>query len=134
VLAEAAAAAVFTLAPMDAGSAVTDCKAAFQCAVYIFFGMPNINNTNTTTSATTEINSLHREQYAHIMKTQRQMEALGAEVYARCFGLAAGAVTCSLRALPRFELTSVADIKVLWEIGMLTPGDTQQLRRMMLNR
>ena len=119
---------------MDVGTAVRDSKAAFQSAVYIFFGMPNINNTNTTTSATTEINSLHREQYAHIMNTQRHMEGLGAEVYARCFGLEPGEVVCSLRALPRFELTSVADIKVLSEINMLTPSDVQQLRKMMLNR
>jgi len=102
--------------------------------VYIFFGMPNINNTNTTTSATTEINSLHREQYAHIMNTQRHLEVLGADAYAQCFGVTRSDVSCTLKAMPRFEITTVADIKMLSEINMLTPSDVQLLRKMILNR
>jgi len=122
------------LGTMDIGTSVRDNKTSFQSAVYIFFGMPNINNTNTAAAATSAIEGLHREQYAYIMTTKRHMETLGAEAYARSFGVDIDNVACTLKAMPRFEVTSVADIKILWEIGMLVPGDMKRLRTMILDK
>jgi len=113
------------------GTAAREAKIQFQEAVYTFFALPNINKSRDE-AARRGASVLHREQYSNIMYLQTVLERLGETAYAQCFG--ARRVRFALRALPRFEITSVDDIKVLCEIEMLTTEDKAHLRRMIMNR
>ena len=116
---------------MDTGTAVREAKVEFQEAVYTFFGLPNINRAREE-AARRGATVLHREQYSNILYMQTVLERLGEAAYAQCFG--ARAVRFTLRALPRFEITSVDDIKVLCDVGLLTAEDKAHLRRTIMNR
>lgn len=120
------------LAPMDVGTAAADAKKDFQQAVYVFFGLPNIHHQQATTVR--GVPDIHREQYSNILYMQSVLERLGETAYALCFGAEKTAVCFRMRAQPRFEIACVEDIKVLWEIQMLTPADLAHLRRTILNR
>ena len=122
---------VVELSAMDPGNAIQEAKVEFQEAVYTFFSLPNINKSREE-AARRGSTVLHREQYSNIMYMQTVLERLGEAAYAQCFG--ARKVRFALRALPRFEITSVDDIKVLCEIDMLTTEDKAHLRRMIMNR
>ena len=122
---------VTELGAMDTGTAMREAKVEFQEAVYTFFSLPNINKSREE-AARRGASVLHREQYSNIMYMQTVLERLGEAAYARCFG--ARNVRFALRALPRFEITSVDDIKVLCEIEMLTAEDKAHLRRTIMNR
>ena len=61
---------------------------------------------------------------------QNTLERLGESVYAQSICLEADDVVFKLRALPRFDITCVDDIKTLCEIQMLTPA----LRKTIMNR
>ena len=122
---------VVELGAMDTGNAMHEAKVEFQEAVYTFFALPNINKSREE-AARHGASALHREQYSNIMYMQAVLERLGEAAYAQCFG--ARRVRFALRALPRFEITSVDDIKVLCEIDMLTEEDKTHLRRRIMNR
>ena len=116
------------------GTQVADAKTSFQKAVYVFFGLPNINHIQDEQSKTRSTPSMHREQYSNILHVQNTLERLGESVYARSFGLQADDVVFKLRALPRFDITSVDDIKTLCDIQMLTPADMNHLRKTIMNQ
>ena len=121
------------LSTMDTGTAMRDAKTEFQEAVYTYFGLSNINR-QLDEAGRRGATSIHREQYSNILYMQTVLERLGEAAYAQCFGVKAHSVRFTLRALPRFEIASVDDIKTLAEIGMLSPADMAHLRLTILNR
>ena len=124
---------VHELSTMETGSAMREAKTEFQDAVYVYFGLPNINR-QAEEAGRRGAATIHREQYSNILYMQTLLERLGETAYAHCFGVKTSTVRFTLRALPRFEITSVEDIKILAEIGMLTPADMAHLRKTILNR
>jgi hypothetical protein len=122
------------LGSLPTSALAQEAKTSFQKAVYVFFGLPNINHIQDEQSKTRSTPSMHREQYSNILHVQNTLERLGESVYARSFGLEADDVVFKLRALPRFDITSVDDIKTLCDIQMLTPADMNHLRKTIMNQ
>jgi len=122
------------LGSLPTSALAQEAKTSFQKAVYVFFGLPNINHIQDEQSKTRSTPSMHREQYSNILHVQNTLERLGESVYARSFGLEADDVVFRLRAMPRFDITSVDDIKTLCDIQMLTPADMNHLRKTIMNQ
>jgi len=122
------------LAPLPCNTLVQDAKSRFQSSVYVFFGLPNINNLQNHDSTVRNLPGMHREQYSNILHMQNTLQRLGERVYAHCFDIDSDQVCFRLRALPRFEIACVDDIKTLFEIQMLTPADIAHLRKTIMNR
>ena len=120
------------LSNMDTGTALRDAKEGFQDAVYVFFGLPNINK-QLKAAGTRGIPAIHQEQYCNILYMQTLLERLGETTYAQCFGIDPQLVCFSLRAMPRFEVTCVEDLKILWETQILTPADLARMRKTIMN-
>lgn len=122
------------LSNMDTGTHMEESRSSYQKACYCFYGLTNLNELHsghTTQDATAGTN---REQYACVIHMRSILNALGREVYAKCFEVDPQLVKFDIRALPRFEINTVADIKLMWEIGMLTPSDMAALRKTIMNQ
>lgn len=77
-------------------------------------------------TAGAEQNGALAEQRNSVLITARVLEDLLPQVYAAAFK-SAGAVSCELSISKKLELTSVADVKVLCECGILGPLEVREM-------
>ena len=72
------------LGSLPANTLVQEAKTSFQKAVYVFFGLPNINHIQDEQSKMRSTPSMHREQYSNILHVQNTLERLGEIGRASC--------------------------------------------------
>lgn len=67
-----------------------------------------------------------------VYRVCKQLESLIAEAYSTIYGVDINDVDVHLNPMPRLDIRSIDDIKVLWEMGAVTPDIMAQLSEVLL--
>lgn len=111
-------------APQMQTEAMNQLLMHYRASVHAHFDVREREDSQTASAATAP--GALAEQRNSLLVTTRVLEDLLPQVYAAAFK-SAGAVTCELSLAKKLELTSIADVKVLCECGILGPLEVREM-------
>lgn len=120
------------LQQMSANPYVQFCADHFNSEVHNFFDVP-AQSQFAGTKAQNASEQMARQQYLTILNLCKFLERLGAFAYGKSFGVDERTVTVRLVAMPRLELKTIADLKTLGELNIITPSDKAKLRHLYID-
>ena len=115
------------LGPMNTDQFIDYSQSLYTNAVYTFFDMPGHADL-TGSRATGSSEQMSRHQHMAINSVLLFLQQLGGDAYAIAFKTEPSKVVCKMTPITRMEIRDMADLKTLFEIGVITPGDSSRMR------
>jgi hypothetical protein len=120
------------LTPLLSNDVLPLLRLQYHESVHVFFNGLNQPNAGAKYVGASGSEQASRAQHVTVLGMCKFLQRTAAVMYAEAFGVPVSAVSCKVMARSRLEITSVADIKVLVECGVMTDNDKSRLRRMYL--
>ena len=102
-------------------------ESLYTNAVYTFFDMPGHADL-TGSRATGSSEQMSRHQHMAINSVLLFLQQRGGDAYAIAFKTEPSKVVCKMTPITRMEIRDMADLRTLFEIGVITPGDSSRMR------
>ena len=115
------------LGAMDTNQFVDYSHNLYTNAVYTFFDMPGHSDL-AGSRATGSSEQMSRHQHMAINSVLLFLQKLGEEAYAVAFKTDPARIVCKMTPITRMEIRDMADLKTLFEIGVITPHDSSRMR------